>query len=104
MNLNENNQETKKKIDFSKYLNIVLIGLLLFVVIHRFALPALGQGRDELAEIGLQYYVENYGTSGNTEGLKSVVKDYGCHKEIHIYEKGELVMRLSYFNGSIYEL
>lgn len=104
MNLNEDNQDTKKKMDFSKYLNIILIALLIFVGFNRFALPAQGGGNAKLGEIGLEYYVENYGTNGNIEGLESVVENYGCHKEIHIFKDGELVMRLTYFNGNVYEL
>lgn len=114
MNNNLNNNEnptsnieinnSKKTPDYGKYLNIVLIALLIFVGVNRFVLPALGTGNGNLSKIGLEYYVENYGTETGTEGIKSVVQNYGCHQEIHIFKDGELIMRLSYFNGKVYEL
>ena len=109
-NINESGFSSKdvknpnKGPDFWKYLNIVLIALLLFIGVQRFVGPVIGTGTNKLSKIGLEYYTETYGAQLGTEGVESVVQNFGCHKEIHIFKDGVLVMRLSYFNGKVYEL
>ena len=62
---------------------------------------AVSQSREEqMRQDGLSYYRTNYG-DGDVE---AVVEDYGCHQEIHIYAEGQLVKRLNYSNGKVYEL
>jgi len=97
-------KDPNKGPDFWKYLNIVLIALLLFIGGQKFIGPVLGTGDNKLSQIGMEYYSETYGAQLGTEGVESVVQNYGCHKEIHIFKDGKLVMRLSYFNGKVYEL
>jgi hypothetical protein len=55
---------------------------------------------DELRQIGLEYYVATY---GDTE-VEAVVQDFGCHQEIHIYKEGQLIQRIGYGNGQVYEI
>ncbi|MDW7650906.1 MAG: hypothetical protein SCK29_04480 [Bacillota bacterium] len=54
----------------------------------------------ELRQIGLEYYVANY----NDTDVEAIVEDFGCHQEIHIYKDGELVKRIGYGNGQVYEI
>ena len=49
---------------------------------------------------GLAYYATS---TGDTAG-EAVVEDYGCHQEIFIYKDGELVMRLAYAGGNLFEI
>ncbi len=90
--------------DFWKYLNIALLAVLIIIGANRFIFPMIGGGNDNLSQIGMAYYTENYAEKMGTEGVESRVQNLGCHKEIHIYKDGTLVMRLSYFNGKVYEL
>ncbi len=90
--------------DFWKYLNIVLLAVLIIIGANRFILPMIGGGNSNLSQVGLEYYAENYGEELGTDGVESKVQNLGCHSEIHIYKDGTLVMRLSYFNGKVYEL
>lgn len=59
---------------------------------------------NSLEDIGLDYYLEKYELSEDTEGIESKLQNFGCHQEIHIFRDGELVMRMVYFNNQIYEL
>ncbi len=59
---------------------------------------------DPLGQLGLEYYLEQTGESVDSDNLKAVVENFGCHQEIHIYKSDELVMRMAYFNGQVYEL
>lgn len=54
---------------------------------------------EELKQAGLAYYAQNYGD----DQVEAVVQDFGCHQEIHIYKEGQLVKRLGYAGGQIYE-
>lgn len=55
--------------------------------------------QEQMRRAGLDYYRENYGP----EDVEAVVEDFGCHREIHVYRNGELVRRLHYRNGEVYE-
>lgn len=62
---------------------------------------------EELRQIGLQYYVTSLGGNASaeaTENLDAVAENFGCHQEIYIYQDGQLVMRLGYASGRIYEM
>lgn len=48
---------------------------------------------------GYRYYVDKYGDSD----VEAIAKDYGCHVEVEILKDGQLVKRLGYSSGSIYE-
>ncbi len=58
---------------------------------------------EEIVKEGLDYYIEKYGQETDPSLLEAKRVDLGCHFEIHIFEEGELVMRLGYA-GKIYEL
>ena len=55
---------------------------------------------EELRLIGLNYYFSKYGEAN----VDAVVKDFGCHQEIHIYEGELLLKRIAYVNGEVFEL
>lgn len=55
---------------------------------------------EDLQQIGLEYYAANYGDAE----VEAVVQDFGCHQEIHIYKDGELIKRIGYADGQVYEL
>ncbi len=63
-----------------------------------------GKEEDPLAQIGVEYYLENYGEGVDPSEVRGVVENFGCHFEIHVYKNEELVMRAVYFNGQVYEL
>ncbi|MBL7170011.1 MAG: hypothetical protein ISS48_03255 [Candidatus Aenigmarchaeota archaeon] len=48
---------------------------------------------------GYKYYIDKYGDSD----VEAVAKDYGCHLEVGILKDGQLVKRLGYSSGSVYE-
>ncbi len=54
----------------------------------------------ELRQIGLEYYVANYGDVN----VEAVVEDFGCHQEIHIYKEGKIIKRIGYASGELYEI
>lgn len=56
-----------------------------------------------LSDIGIEYYMEKIGDQG-LKDIEAVVRNFGCHREIHIFRDGNLVMRLTYSNGRVYEL
>jgi len=56
--------------------------------------------QEEIRQIGLEYYVSNYGDAE----VEAVVQDFGCHQEIHIYKDGQLIKRIGYAYGQVYEL
>jgi len=48
---------------------------------------------------GYKYYVDKYGDSD----VETVAKDYGCHVEVEILRDGQIIKKLGYSSGSIYE-
>jgi len=48
---------------------------------------------------GYKYYVDKYGDSD----VESIAKDYGCHVEVEILKDGQIIKKLGYSSGSIYE-
>ena len=81
-----------------KYAFIIIAGLL---IISLYVFFLRGSGTDTLSQKGLSYYSEKYEITENT---KAVVQNYGCHREIHIYEDNQLIMRLGYVFGRVYEI
>lgn len=61
-------------------------------------------GLDFLGQMGLDYYIENYGDQVGTSGLRADVINYGCHIEIHIFQNDTFLAALVYFNGEIFEI
>lgn len=59
-------------------------------------------GDDEsLTRGALDYYRES---GGDITGIKTVVDDYGCHKEISLVREGELVKRYSYLGSEFLDI
>lgn len=95
-----------KKNNILTYIQIALIIAILFVGGRSFLLNrgVGGTPQNTMSQLGLEYYMENYGEDLGSDGVEAVVKNFGCHSEIHIFKNGELLMRLSYFNGKVYEI
>ncbi|MBS4031094.1 MAG: hypothetical protein KGZ63_06720 [Clostridiales bacterium] len=55
---------------------------------------------EELRQVGLEYYVANY----NDTEVEAKVEDFGCHQEVHIYKDGQLIKKIGYGNGQVYEI
>ncbi len=119
----EHNTENKQMIDFEektteksskrkgtdiwKAINIVLIALILLMGMNRFVFSkGFGMSRnnnDNLSQMGLEYYLQQQGGEASSKGIESVIRNFGCHNEIHILKDGQLEMKLVYFNGQFYE-
>jgi hypothetical protein len=106
--MNDDRMKEKKKMDL---LNFVLVGLLLVVLffgVQRMGLingfSFTGVNGETLSQLGLEYYLENYGDQIEGKNPEAIVQNYGCHREIHIYDGDQLLMRLSYYNGKVYEI
>jgi len=100
----ENEKSSKNGI--SKYVNIALILLILLFGFNKFTSggSVLGAGNENLSKLALEYYLEKNSDQVGQEGLEAIVKNYGCHSEIHIFKNGELVMRTGYSGGQVYEI
>ena len=48
---------------------------------------------------GYKYYVDKYEDSD----VEAVAKDYGCHVEVEILKDGQIIKKLGYSSGSVYE-
>lgn len=59
---------------------------------------------DPVIQEALVYYYDKVGDEVEKENVEAVKKNFGCHFEIHIYYEGELVMRLGYSGGRVYEI
>jgi len=97
------------------YLVIALLSVLIFAVVNNyiFARSGLSVGcggcgtssraaisEEQLRRLGLEYYAANYGNAA----VEAVVRDFGCHQEIYLYKNGQLVKRLAYRDGQLYQL
>lgn len=97
------------------YLIITLLAALVFIGANSYARSGGGAGgcggcvinsgsalysEEDLRRLGLEYYAANYDDSD----VEAVVRDFGCHQEIHIYKSGQLVKRIAYLDGQLYEL
>ena len=56
---------------------------------------------ERLRRLALEYYAANYSRDAAVE---AAVRDFGCHQEIYILKDGQLVLRLAYQGGELYEL
>lgn len=96
------------------YLIIILLAALVFIGANSYARSGGGIGgcggcatdsgnavysEEELRRLGLEYYAANYGDFD----VEAVLRDFGCHQEIHIYKNGQLVKRIVYLDGKLYE-
>lgn len=64
---------------------------------------AVALSNAELEQLGLDFYRDNSGDVDLDEVVASV-EDFGCHQEVYIYKAGDLVMRVGYGNGQVYEI
>ena len=99
-----NEQSNKNKI--YKYINIGLIVVVLLLwgnKIYTIGGRSTASGNDGLSKLAIEYYIEQTG-GASKEGLEASVKNFGCHKEIHVFKDGELVMRTSFSGGQIYQI
>lgn len=98
----------KKGPDIEKYLHIALIVLILLVGLNRFVFARSFSlsifGNNDLSQKALEYYMENYGEEIGDEEVEAKVQNFGCHKEIYIFKDNQLVMKLSFANGQMYEI
>lgn len=115
-NKNKSNQKPTSNKNM-KYIFIVIIIIVAFFGVNKLlslnniSLPSIlfrsavasNATADNITSKGFDYYMENYGQNVDPATVEAKRVDLGCHFEIHIYEKGELVMKLGYA-GRIYEL
>lgn len=100
--------------DFSRlstlkdYVIIALLAVLVFNLFAHFS-PGGGCGmmgggaavsEEQLRRLGLEYYAARYGDAA----VEAQVRNFGCHQEIFILKDGQLVLRLAYRRGELYEL
>jgi hypothetical protein len=101
---------------FKNYLIIALLTVLVFVGANNYIFARSGSGlnvgcggcntrsratisEEQLRRLALEYYAANYGDAA----VEAVVRDFGCHQEIYLYNKnGQLVKRLAYQAGQLY--
>lgn len=97
-----------KKQGIWTYAQIFIIVIVIFIGVNKFVFPRyLSPSNSEanpLGQIGLEYYLDKHGEQNNPEGVEAIVRNFGCHQEVHIYKENQLIMRLTYFNGQMYEL
>ena len=85
------------KTNSSKNLVYFIILILLVIVISRVNIT--GSGNDNTEQKAVSYYIENYNPNANENEITAKNINFGCHTEIYIYEKEELVPRLNYNFG-----
>ncbi|MBT9171724.1 MAG: hypothetical protein DDT21_00092 [Syntrophomonadaceae bacterium] len=91
--------------DFSRLSTLkdyVIIALLAVLVFNLFAHMGGGEAvsEEQLRRLGLEYYAARYGNAA----VEAQVRNFGCHQEIFILKDGQLVLRLAYRRGELYEL
>ncbi len=98
------------------YVIIILLAVLVFTGVNNYILARSGSGGgcggcstasrgaavslEQLRRLGLEYYAANYGDTA----VEAQVRDFGCHQEIYILKNGQVVKRLAYRGGQLYEL
>lgn len=98
------------------YVIIILLAVLVFTGVNNYILARSDGGGGcggcgttsqgaavspaQLRQMGLEYYAAK---SGDT-AVEAEVRDFGCHQEIYILKDGQLVLRLAYRGGELYEL
>ncbi|AKL95659.1 hypothetical protein CACET_c22130 [Clostridium aceticum] len=105
--MDSNKQDGKQGFDIWKYGQLIIVALIIFVGM-KFVFPGgnsiFGPNEGTLSAAALEYYVENYGEIEDSEEVKAVVRNFGCHREVHIYKDGELIMKMIYANGQMQEI
>lgn len=107
---NPNGGNEKKGFNVTRFACILLIGVLIFMGLNRFVFSQRadagtpGTSKNSITELGLSYYIENYGDGVETEGVEAVLRNFGCHSEIHILDQGKVVLKLYYSGGRFIEI
>jgi len=85
--------------------NKKVIIVILLIVIGIFSLTFLNSaGADSTEEKAILYYIENFETNADSNNLEAQLIDYGCHREIHIFENDEVVARFNYRLGRFFKI
>jgi len=98
------------------YVIVILLAVFVFNGVNNYILARSGSGSgcggcgtasqgpavsaEQLRRIGLEYYAAKYGDTA----VEAEARDFGCHQEIYILKDGQLVLRLAYRGGELYEL
>ncbi|SES98872.1 hypothetical protein SAMN05660297_01110 [Natronincola peptidivorans] len=105
-----NNEEDKDKkpFDIEKYIQIALIIGIILIASMRFGLlpraNVVNSTGNSLNQMAVEYYLDKYGQEAGAEEITTNTRNFGCHREIYVYRDGELVMRMGYANGRMYEI
>jgi hypothetical protein len=104
-----NGRQGKRK--FVKYISISLLIMIIYIGLNRFNftknavdVDTPSTGETSLADTGLEYYFEKFPDQVGNKDVEAKVQNFGCHKEIYIFQENNRVMSLVYSNGQIYEL
>jgi MarR-like DNA-binding transcriptional regulator SgrR of sgrS sRNA len=65
-----------------------------------------GNTMEDLQNHAITFYINQVDQSASKESLKAVVKNYGCHVEVHVYQDEKLVRRLRWlyeFNADSFQ-
>lgn len=92
---------------FNKYIYIVSIVIIIFLGINKFVFSGGAYGSssgNNLSKIGLEYYLEQNNEVDGEDKVEAIVQNFGCHQEIYIYREDQLVMKLGYSRGKVYEI
>ncbi|TCT16152.1 hypothetical protein EDC18_102168 [Natranaerovirga pectinivora] len=97
----------KRKFDIGNLIYVALIIVVLLFGMNRLGITQgflAGTNTDTMRQLGLEYYMDHYGEQVGAEEPEAVIRNFGCHREIHIYEGDQLKIRLSFFNGRVSEI
>lgn len=103
------NQKGKKNKSYLVLLPAALFVIVLFLMLDSSRTQALkgsqsDSASDPVVEKALVYYYDKAGNDIDKEKVEAVRRNFGCHFEIHVYYDGEVVMRLGYSGGQVYEI
>ena len=104
----KNSRTDHVKHRLGKYIEIILIVLIIFVVMNKFgfnkATEVSQTGGGGLYDMALGYYFEKYPEQVNSKDIEVDIQNFGCHQEIFIYKDGNKVMKMIYEYGQLQEL
>lgn len=84
---------------------IVCVALLLSIDRLYGGARVISSGNDGLSRSAIEYYIENTEEAVKQDELDAKVLNFGCHREIHVFQNGELVMRTGLNRrGQIYQI
>ena len=86
-----------------KYLKRVLVVLVFILIFYLGYTDIVTNINDNSIDAALKYYQDKSGSETDMEGIRAASIRLGCHEEIRIYKNNEILMRVNYVNGRIYE-